>query len=348
MSGINDDLINFDEFPAMGVDQNEEDDLFGSDESGLEFENDNEFSEDDLFEEGKPTNIQNDLLSKLLESKGITDASKIQIEDENGELQEINFNELPIEEQLEILNEQESAPELEDSEIELINFLRENNVTLDDIIEHQRQQAVQDYINSQNQTYSVDELDNNELFVLDLQARFPDLSEEELEIELSKEQNNPDLFNKKMNKLREAYKEAETLEVSQAQAQTAAEEEEQYNQLVNTMVTLAQGTEELYDLELEDEDKEQVLQFILGKDVNGQSEFVKLLNDPQALFELAWFAVKGKEAFNTVHDYYKKELDSVRKAKGSNLTSRPPVVKKDSKKTKQGDDPYGLNEIFNK
>ena len=31
------------------------------------------------------------------------------------------------------------------------------------------------------------------------------------------------------------------------------------------MVELAQNTDELYDLELEDSDKEDVLQFILGK-----------------------------------------------------------------------------------
>ena len=51
----------------------------------------------------------------------------------------------------------------------------------------------------------VSDLSNDELFVLDLINRFPDLSEEEIEIELSKEQNNPDLFNKKVIKLRESY-----------------------------------------------------------------------------------------------------------------------------------------------
>ena len=98
-----------------------------------------------------------------------------------------------------------------------------------------------------------------------------------------------------------------------------------------------------FDLELEDDDKEEVLQFLLNKDINGQSDFVKLLNDPKALFQLAWFATKGQEAFSTIHDYYKKEIDMARKAKGSGLTSQRTVVKKESKPK---DDPYGLNEIF--
>ncbi len=88
---------------------------------------------------------------------------------------------------------------------------------------------------------------------------------------------------------------------------------------------------------------EEVLQFLLSKDINGQSEFVKLLNDPNALFQLAWFATKGQEAFSTIHDYYKKEIDTARKAKGPGLTSQRTVVKKESKPK---DDPYGLNEIF--
>ena len=135
----------------------------------------------------------------------------------------------------------------------------------------------------------------------------------------------------------------EAIANKQKAKQAELEEEQNYQILVDSMVEIAQDTNELFDLELEDEDKEEVLQFLLNKDINGQSEFVKLLNDPNALFQLAWFATKGQEAFNTIHDYYKKEIDLARKAKGASLTSQRTVVKKD---TKPKDDPYGLNEIF--
>lgn len=336
MTGFDDnDLLDFDEYSDDNTSPVVEDDIFTT------RQNDNETSviEDDLFGESKTENSE--LISNLLAQRGIIDASKIQIEDEDGNIQELDFNSLPIEEQLEIL--QQETPELDDSEIETINYLRENGVGIQELIEYHRNQAIQEYLQAQQTNYTVDNLSDEELYKLDIAARYEDLSEEELEIELQKELNNPDLFKKKVDKLREVYKQEEIAEQNELAKQAELEEEQNYQTLVDSMVEIAQGTNELFDLELEDEDKEEVLQFLLSKDMNGQSEFVKLLNDPNALFQLAWFAVKGQEAFNTIHDYYKKEIDSARKAKGPGLTSQRTVVKKESKPK---DDPYGLNEIF--
>lgn len=336
MAGFeDDDLLDFNEYSDDNAVSVVEDDVFATEG------NDNETSsiEDDLFGENKPESSE--LISNLLAQRGITDASKIQIEDEDGNIQELDFNSLPIEEQLEIL--QQETPELDDSEIEVINYLRENGVGIQELIEYHRNQAIQEFLQSQQESYTIDNLSDEELYRLDIAARYEDLSEEELEIELQKELNNPDLFKKKVDKLREVYKQEEIAEQSELAKQIELEEEQNYQTLVDSMVEIAQGTNELFDLELEDEDKEEVLQFLLSKDMNGQSEFFKLLNDPNALFQLAWFATKGQEAFSTIHDYYKKEIDSARKAKGPGLTSQRPVVKKE---TKPKDDPYGLKDIF--
>lgn len=330
-----DDLLDFNEYSDDNLTSDVDDGIFST-------EDDNKQSssiEDDLF--GETTTENSELISNLLAQKGITDASKIQIEDEDGNIQELDFNSLPIEEQLEIL--QQETPELDDSEIETINYLRENGIGIQELIEYHRNQAIQEYLQTQQTDYTVDNLSDEELYKLDIAARYEDLSEEELEIELQKELNNPDLFKKKVDKLREVYRQEEIAEQNELAQQAELEEEQNYQMLVDSMVEVAQGTDELFDLELEDDDKEEVLQFLLNKDINGQSEFVKLLNDPNALFQLAWFATKGQEAFNTIHDYYKKEIDLARKAKGSGLTSQRTVVKKESKPK---DDPYGLNEIF--
>lgn len=336
MTGFeDDDLLDFNEYSDDNVTPEVEDDMFSTNTE------DNELSsiEDDLFGGGNTENSE--LISNLLAQRGITDASKIQIEDEEGNIQELDFNSLPIEEQLEIL--QQETPELDDSEIETINYLRENGVGIQELIEYHRNQAIQEYLQSQQTNYTVDDLSDEELYKLDIAAKYEDLSEEELEIELQKELNNPDLFKKKVDKLRDVYKQEEIAEQSELAKQAELEEEQNYQTLVDSMVEIAQGTNELFDLELEDEDKEEVLQFLLSKDMNGQSEFVKLLNDPNALFQLAWFATKGQEAFSTIHDYYKKEIDTARKAKGPGLTSQRTVVKKESKPK---DDPYGLKDIF--
>lgn len=336
MTGFeDDDLLDFNEYSDDNVTPEVEDDMFSTNTE------DNELSsiEDDLFGGGNTENSE--LISNLLAQRGITDASKIQIEDEEGNIQELDFNSLPIEEQLEIL--QQETPELDDSEIETINYLRENGVGIQELIEYHRNQAIQEYLQAQQIDYTVDNLSDEELYKLDIASRYEDLSEEELEIELQKELNNPDLFKKKVDKLRDVYKQEEIAEQSELAKQAELEEEQNYQTLVDSMVEIAQGTNELFDLELEDEDKEEVLQFLLSKDINGQSEFVKLLNDPNALFQLAWFATKGQEAFSTIHDYYKKEIDTARKAKGPGLTSQRTVVKKESKPK---DDPYGLKDIF--
>ena len=336
MTGFeDDDLLDFNEYSDDNVTPEVEDDMFSTNTE------DNELSsiEDDLFGGGNTENSE--LISNLLAQRGITDASKIQIEDEEGNIQELDFNSLPIEEQLEIL--QQETPELDDSEIETINYLRENGVGIQELIEYHRNQAIQEYLQDQQIDYTVDNLSDEELYKLDIASRYEDLSEEELEIELQKELNNPDLFKKKVDKLRDVYKQEEIAEQSELAKQAELEEEQNYQTLVDSMVEIAQGTNELFDLELEDEDKEEVLQFLLSKDMNGQSEFVKLLNDPNALFQLAWFATKGQEAFSTIHDYYKKEIDTARKAKGPGLTSQRTVVKKESKPK---DDPYGLKDIF--
>ena len=330
-----DDLLDFNEYSEDPITPEVGDEIFSTEQNNGNPSN----IEDELF--GKSKTENSELINNLLAQRGITDASKIQIEDEDGNIQELDFNSLPIEEQLEIL--QQETPELDDSEIETINYLRENGIGIQELIEYHRNQAIQEYLQTQQTDYTVDDLSDEELYKLDIAARYEDLSEEELEIELQKELNNPDLFKKKVDKLREVYKQEEIAEQTELAKQAELEEEQNYQMLVDSMVEVAQGTDELFDLELEDEDKEEVLQFLLNKDINGQSEFVKLLNDPNALFQLAWFAVKGQEAFSTIHDYYKKEIDLARKAKGSGLTSQRTVVKKESKPK---DDPYGLNEIF--
>ena len=336
MTGFkDDDLLDFNEYSDDNIIPDVEENIFDTEGGNKETSN----IEDDLFGENNTENSE--LISNLLAQRGITDASKIRIEDEDGNIQELDFNSLPIEEQLEIL--QQDSPELDDSEIETINYLRENGIGIQELIEYHRNQAIQEYLQAQQTNYTVDNLSDEELYKLDIASRYEELSEEELEIELQKELNNPDLFKKKIDKLREVYKQEEIAEQNELAKQAELEEEQNYQTLVDSMIEVAQGTNELFDLELEDEDKEEVLQFLLSKDINGQSEFVKLLNDPNALFQLAWFATKGQEAFNTIHDYYKKEIDLARKTKESSLTSQRIVVKKESKPK---DDPYGLNDIF--
>ena len=83
---------------------------------------------------------EDDLISNLLKSRGI-DPDKILLIDEDEQEKEISFYDLTREEQLDILNSapEESVPtqntNLDETELELITHLRENNLTLDQFLE---------------------------------------------------------------------------------------------------------------------------------------------------------------------------------------------------------------------
>jgi len=68
------------------------------------------------------------------------------------------------------------------------------------------------------------------------------------------------------------------------------------------------------DLELDDDDKYELAQFILGQDASGVSNLGKALNDPETLVKVAWFALKGADAIDGITDYFKNEIANVRES----------------------------------
>lgn len=269
----------------------------------------------ELFSDNENFSNEGDLISELLKSKGILDG-KVKLIDEKGLEQEVDFNSLSRQEQLDLLTYSEEplkeSEDLELSEVELLNYIRSNKLTVDQFLEGYKEAILQEAGISNSPVYEIDSYDDNELFLLDLQQKF-ELSEEELEQELEKELQNPDLFKKKIGKIREEYRQ---LEDDYKQAQIDAEQsqrEEQYNNLVQSMINVATNTPELYGLELEDSEKQEVLSFLLDLDKDGVSSFYKTLNDPKKLYEAAWFLRYGKESFETLQAAYEAEIARLKK-----------------------------------
>jgi hypothetical protein len=263
------------------------------------------------------TQEEADIIADLLKAKGIEDPTLLDYENEHGELEQVNFYELPYDEQLEILKSTDADIDygLADEELEVISFLRDNNVTFEEAIQHFQRKAVEEHINSENILgLDVDQYADEELFTLDLKSKYPDLTDEELDVELTKQLEHPEVFRKKVEQLRTDYREIEQAQLESARFQQEQADEEKRQELEDALVGTAVAVEELGGLTLDDNDKNEVLSFILEKDINGYSSFIKSLNSPQTLFEAAWFVTKGKEAFGIVHDYYKKEIAQVSKA----------------------------------
>jgi len=258
-----------------------------------------------IFEEVKQTNP---LIDDLLKSKGITD-SKVIIVDENNVEQEVDFYSLSKEDQLEILNYNEVSTSKDE---EFLNSLKENNLTVEEYLKQYRDSIVAELGVPTEPSYDIDAYDDQELYLLDLKTKY-DLSDEELLKDLEKELLNPELFNKKVAKLRSEYKQLEDNYKEEQQKEFNAQRETQYNEFVDTMVDVAVKTTDLFGIELEDEEKNNVLSSLLELDEQGTSNFYKALNDPENLYKAAWFLTYGKQAFDAIKGVYETEISKLKK-----------------------------------
>ena len=268
---------------------------------------------------------EGDIITTLLKRQGIVDPEKIKFEGEDGTMEERSWDDLSYEEQLNILTGDQEPPsssepedDLDDNEIDLINLVRQAKVTPEEYLQQIKQQAVQEYL-AQNggveQTYAVDDYTDDELFIYDMQVRMPELTEEELTQALESAKANEVVFNKQINGLRAEYKKLEESKIQQDQLIAQQQQQEEFNQYANAVWEGINNQEDIAGtFELEDEDKQMLAQFILGQDQAGVSLLGKALNDPQTLIEMSWFALKGKEAIDSINEYYKEQITKARES----------------------------------
>ena len=315
------------------------DEVFNSD--GLEDLNDIDFGEDTQADlkvenEGDSDFFDSDdddyspaqsgsVMDKFLQSKGFVD-SKVKIIDENDEEVEVNFSDLAEEEQLDILNSfstsnNNPALNLLEDEQALVAELRANNLTMNQFLELYKQSIIEEAGIQPEASYDIDQYDDKELFLLDLKNKY-DLSDEELQIELEKELQNEDLFNRKISKVREEYKELEEQYKASQQAEFENQQQQQYQEFAYQMTDIAERVSDFHGLELEDTEKNDTLSYLLELDENGTSQFYKDLNSPEKLYEVAWYLKYGKDAFKIIEDSYEAEI-----AKLKTKADKPRVVR---------------------
>lgn len=200
-------------------------------------------------DEGDPSNLTNDnpdsfdsqesdqkldtdtidnsnFLTSFLGEYGLKDG-KVTYENDDGTTEEVDFNELDPKEKINILKEL-TSPNLSKDEIEVINYLRSNNATIQDVITYYSQKAVDDYIKENGpveKQYSVDEYSDDELYITDLKSKFSNMSDEDLKTDLEIAKENEELFKKKVDIIRKQYKEQE----EESAKERMKEQEEQFN-----------------------------------------------------------------------------------------------------------------------
>ena len=119
---------------------------------------------------------------------GVFDSKAIQFENEDGEIETVDFDTLDKETQLTMLREL-ADPGLSEHEIQVVNYLRQNNASFDDVVNYFAEQKLQEYLTEnpdqvRQKVYSIDEYTNDELYLADLKNKYPDFTDEELLAEL--------------------------------------------------------------------------------------------------------------------------------------------------------------------
>ena len=286
-------------------------------------------------------------MSDFLKTRGIDDINKIKFEDDNDQIVERSWNDLTKEEKFNILNtpleEQHTdstQTDLSDEEIELLSRIRQSNLTPSQFIEQiQGQQVVQE------PTYKIDDLSDDELYILDLESRVGELSDETLAQALSMAKQNEELYQKQIEGIRKEYKEREDFQIQQEEASREQEQQEAYNRFQDNIINSIDQFDSVGNLNLnfDESDKEELAQFMLSKDEQGNNYLWQALQDPDTLVRAAWFILNGDEALNNISDYfinqiklvsqnqYKKGLEDGKKG----ISSRPSVVINNSQKQDQ-------------
>lgn len=279
---------------------------------------------------------EDNFLAEYLQSKGISDPEKIKFEDENGNIEERNWNSLTKQEKFNILNTPLDVPEddsnhLSEDEIALLNQIRQNNMTptqyINSLIGEQKVVEPQ---------YKIDDLSDDELFLLDLESRVGEISDDEAAQAIASAKQNEEFYKKQVDGIRKEYKEREDYQNQQEQAQLEQAQLEAFQQYQGNVINAIDNFNSVgnLDLNFEDSDKEELAEFMLSQDETGTNYLYQALQDPQTLVKAAWFILNGDEAFNSVSDYFTNQIKLVSESqykKGfedgkKGTSSRPTVV----------------------
>ena len=298
---------------------------------------------------------EDDFLSDFLKTKGIEDISKIKFDDGNGNIEEKDWNSLTKEEKFNILNtplenyQEDNQSDLSDEEIELLNTIRKSNLTPSQYIQQIAGEP-------QEPQYKIDDLSDDELFILDLESRVGELSDDVATQALATAKQNEELFKKQVEGIRKEYKEREDFQLQQQENEIEQQQEEAYNEFQDSVInSISQfNTVGNLDLNFDDSDRDELAQFMLSRDEAGNNYLWQALQDPDTLVRAAWFILNGEEAFNNVSDYFINQIKLVsqnqykkgfEEGKSGKNPTRPEVVINKNNKTNQHRSYSSINDL---
>jgi hypothetical protein len=159
--------------------------------------------------------------------------------------------------------QEDNGTDLTEEEINLLTQIRQSNMTPSQYLQSIAGEQVE-----ATPQYKIDELSDDEVYLLDLESRVGELTDEEAAQALSTAKQNEDFFKKQIEGIRKEYKEREDLKTQQEEAEREQEQQQAFENYQAQVVNAINGFTSIgnFDLNFEDDDKEELAEFMLSRD----------------------------------------------------------------------------------
>lgn len=282
-------------------------------------------------EGGEPggSNNEIDLTTEVLRLRGIANPDEIQFEDENGTVIKRSWDSLSKNEQLNIIlgDQKPEEDQLTDDEIQLINMVRMSGGDIKNFLDSYAEQNAPEQIQP---SYKIDELSDDEVYALDLLEKVgsENITDEELQEAIDAAKQNETLYKKTIEGLRQEYIRLQQDKEAQTANEEAAKQEARYQQFATSISNEIQGMTSFMgqELELSNEEKESLAQFVLQLDEYGVSAFGHAMQDPELFTRAAfWLLNEDKiteELTKQMQETYRRGYEQAKKDLGKSSTSK--------------------------
>ena len=241
---------------------------------------------------------EDDLTTEVLKLRGISNPDKIKFEDESGAVTERSWDSLTKEEQINILADQrehqETNNDLAEDEIELINSIRNSGMSVQDYM-----QTITPQINQPQDTNQFDAMSDEDLYAFDILSKVgnDNITDEELDAALEAAKANETLFKKTVEGLRQQYNRLQEEQKQNIANQQQAAAQQRYQAFANVVNNQIDNFNSFagQPIQLSNEDKDNLSEFMLALDEDGSSALGKALQDPKLLTKAAFWLLNEQE-----------------------------------------------------
>lgn len=285
-SNFDDTMFEVDEFDETPASEKQEPDLKPEKEGNQET---NPPSKEDQ---------EDDLTTEVLKLRGISNPDKIKFEDESGAVTERSWDSLTKEEQINILADQREDQgtnnDLAEDEIELINAIRNSGMSVQDYI-----QTITPQINQPQDTNQFDAMSDEDLYAFDILNKVgnDNITDEELDAALEAAKANETLFKKTVEGLRQQYNRLQEEQKQNIANQQQAAAQQRYQAFANVVNNQIDNFNSFagQPIQLSNQDKDNLSEFMLALDEDGSSALGKALQDPRLLTKAAFWLLNEQE-----------------------------------------------------